>query len=97
MNQTICNAIRNRRLLSFTYDGYPRIVEPHAYGITTAGHEEIRCYQVRGTGSDGKSTGWHLMTVSKISGLTILEDSFSTARPGYKRGDKGMSTIFCEL
>jgi hypothetical protein len=97
MNQGICNAIRNRNLLNFSYDGYLRVVEPHAHGISTAGHEVIRCYQVRGSGSDGKSTGWHLMTVSKIVGLKAMEETFSKPRDGYRKGGKGMSTIFCEL
>jgi hypothetical protein len=33
MNDTIINAIKRQEILSLTYDGIPREVEPHAYGI----------------------------------------------------------------
>ena len=85
------------RLLSFTYDGYQRVVESHCYGITTAGNEAIRCYQVSGGSSSGKVPDWHMMTTNKIVGLTLSQDNFSAPRSGYKKGDKGMSKIYCEL
>jgi len=97
MNQVICQAIAERKLLEFTYDGYPRTVEPYCHGITTAGNEAIRCYQVAGGSSSGKVPGWHMMTTNKIVGLTVSQQTFPGQRPEYKKGDKGMSTIFCEL
>ncbi len=48
MNQTIISAIRNQQTLSFNYDGQPRIIEPHTYGVTTTGKESLRGYQVQG-------------------------------------------------
>jgi hypothetical protein len=32
MNATIADAIRTKKVLSLTYDGIARVVEPHAYG-----------------------------------------------------------------
>jgi len=97
MKSIICQAIRENRLLSFSYNGYPRVVEPHVYGITTKGKESLRCYQVRGSDSKGEPTGWHLITVSKITTLSLLEEKFFKPRPDYNKGDKDMLTIFCEL
>jgi len=97
MNQSICKAIREKRILTFMYDGHPRVVEPHCYGLTRTGKEAIRCYQTGGTGVKPDVTPWHLMTVAKMMNLQILEDSFSTTRPGYKRGDEHMTTIFEQL
>lgn len=97
MNSTLCQAIRERRVLTFSYDGYSRVVEPHCHGITTAGNEALRCYQVSGGSASGTVPGWHMMTTDKIVGLTVTQDSFSGPRSGYNRGDRGMSTIFCEL
>lgn len=34
---SIADAIRTRKLLQFSYDGYPRTVEPHTYGIDVEG------------------------------------------------------------
>ena len=97
MNSTLCQAIRERHVLTFSYDGYSRVVEPHCHGITTAGNEALRCYQVSGGSASGTVPGWHMMTTDKIIGLTVSPNSFSGTRPGYNRGDRGMSTIFCEL
>lgn len=97
MDQRIVDAVEGQRLLEFSYDGHPRVVEVHAYGITTAGHEAIRCYQVGGSGSDGASTGWHLMLEAKLVGVRPLDDRFAEPRPGYRKGDRGMSRIYCEL
>lgn len=97
MDQRIVDAVREMRLVQFTYDGHHRIVEAHAYGVTTAGHEAIRCYQVAGSGSDGASTGWHMMLESKVVGLEVLGECFRESRAGYRRGDRGMCRIYCEL
>ena len=97
MNQIICDAIQNRNLLKFTYHGYPRVMEPHAYGLSQKGHEVIRCYQTGGTSSSGTVSPWRLVRVDQIVSLTVTKEHFVGERPGYKKGDKDMPTIFCEL
>jgi hypothetical protein len=62
MNQQICNAIRERRLIRFYYDGYQRIVQPYAYGIhKDTGNEVLRAYQVGGYSSSGDIPDWRLL------------------------------------
>lgn len=42
MNATICKAIRERRIIRFSYgDGY-RLVEPHCHGVSKGGNELLR-------------------------------------------------------
>lgn len=96
MNTTITQAITNRQLLQFYYDGELRIVEPHCYGKTTKGNEAIRAFQVDGYSSTGQM-GWKLYDLSKASSIEISEDTFINPRPGYVKGDKGMVVIYCEL
>lgn len=97
MDLTIIAALSEKRRLSFSYDGHPRIVEPHCYGITKAGKEAIRCYQVSDAGMKPDGNPWHLMNVSMMEDLHILAESFSDPRPGYKKGDEVMTTIFVQL
>ena len=97
MNAIIVDAIRNRKVLSLVYDGISRKVEPHAYGIGTSGNELLRCYQVAGSHGSDKSHDWDLLIVPKISALSDTGDTFAGPRPGYRRGDKAMSTIHAEL
>ena len=98
MNQTICDAIRNRCVLQFTYADHPRIVEPHAYGLKKRTLKEgLRCYQMGGTSRSGKVPGWTLLEVDKIEFLIMTNEHFEGVRPKYSKGDKDMSKIFFEL
>lgn len=96
MLQIIINAIENRYVLSFTYSGINRIVEPHAVGVSRAGHDALRCFQIQG---DHVKFGheWDFCEISKMSHLRATGEHFSGERPGYKRGDKHMTTIYAEL
>lgn len=42
------DAIRSRRVVTFHYDGPPRIVEPFLIGTTTAGRPALRGFQTGG-------------------------------------------------
>ena len=87
---SIAIAIRTRKLLQFTYDGYPRTVEPHTYGIDGKGHQALRAYQVSGGSESGEYVGWKLFHVAEMRGIAILEQEFSGPRSGYKRGGQGV-------
>lgn len=97
MNPIICDSIRNKQLLKFDYDNCLRIVEPHTYGLSTAGNEVLRAYQTGGQSTSHKIPDWRLFEVSKMESLVLLEESFPSARDEYSKGDTDMSTIFCEL
>lgn len=96
MNNDIINAINDKNLIEFYYEGGNRVVEPHTYGITTADNEGLRAYQISGYSSSGKM-GWKMFDLSKAKRIVILSKSFNKTRQGYKKGDKGMKKIFCEL
>lgn len=93
----ISSSIKNLQLLSFTYDGYSRIVEPHTSGVDTKGHPALRAYQVRGGSESGEYVGWKLFHVNEMRGLTVLAEHFVGARPKYQRGDSTFSTIHTQL
>ena len=95
MKNEICNAIRNKKVIEFIYDGESRTVEPHCYGLTTKGNEAIRAYQIDVYSSSGKM-GWKMYDLSKAENIQILDEPFEI-RDEYKKGDKGMSEIYCEL
>jgi len=97
MNQTIINAILQKKLLSLSYDGITRTVEPHAFGVSSKGNELLRCYQVKGDHNSEKPHAWDLLTVSKIGALSDTGENFASARPDYKQNDKAMQTIYAQL
>lgn len=96
MDTLIINAIKNQNVIEFYYEGELRIVEPHCYGETTAGNEGLRAFQVGGYSSSGK-LGWKMYDIGKADDITNTGDSFDGPRPGYSRGDKGMSRIYAEI
>ena len=90
-------SIVNKQLLSFSYDGYSRVVEPHTFGLDRKGHPALRAYQVRGGSESGEYSGWKLFHISEIHNLSILPEKFSAPRSGYKRGDLGFLNILAQL
>ena len=95
MNNTICGAINQRRIVRFYYEGELRVVEPHCHGITTAGNQGLRAFQTEGYSSSG-TMGWKMFDLGKATGIE-LSGSFKGSRSGYKKNDQGMSKIYCQL
>ena len=97
MNQSICDAIASKAILSIFYDGGTRVIEPHCYGVSTAGNEVLRCYQISGHSNSGKNSGWKLLRTDQISAMANTGDIFIEPRPHYNPNDKHMTRIYCSL
>ena len=89
----ICKAIRERRLIEFNYKDKARVVEPHTLGYTTDGVLTLSAWQTRG----GSGVGFRDFHVSLIHSLTPREEVFSGPRLEYRRDDKTLSRIVCQL
>ncbi len=96
MNEAISEAIREKLMLELRYHGFSRIVEPHAYGRDKNGDEILRCYQVSGGSESGERIGWKLLKVRDAFSLFVTSASFAP-RSDYRRNDKAMEYIFCQL
>jgi len=94
---SIQQAIAGRFLLSFSYDGYSRVVEPHCYGRNKKGDLALRAYQVGGGSESGEYIGWKIFKADEMRGVQLLQKQFAGARPGYKRNDTAFSTILAAL
>ncbi|HEX8570757.1 MAG TPA: hypothetical protein VF699_12675 [Caulobacteraceae bacterium] len=95
--ETACEALRRKRLLELTYDGYTRSLEVHAVGWSKDGHALMRAWQVQGGSAGGEASGWKLMRLEEASAARVLDRPSEAPRKGYKRGDAAMSRIVCEL
>jgi len=49
MNDIIVEAIENRKLLEFFYNDHYRVVEPHTFGVSKKGNENLSVFQIDGT------------------------------------------------
>lgn len=96
--ETIINAIKDKKVLSFNYDGLDRIVEGHAIGrhITTK-NIFLRAYQIGGNSHSNEQPYWRMFVLGEISNLKVLNKNSEAPKNGYKKGDKYMSEIFYEV
>ena len=92
MNQ-ICDAVRDRRIISFSYKGTIRTVEPHLVGHDSDGDLTLSAWQLSG----GSGQGFRDFHVRKLSGLTITQRSFAGPRPGYNPNDSTLERVVCRL
>jgi hypothetical protein len=71
----------------------PRTVEPYLHGISTAGSELIRGYQVAGL-SHHAHRGWRLFAVGDMTHVTLSEEPF-IVRPEYRPDDQAFISVHC--
>jgi hypothetical protein len=96
--EVICDAIRNKRLIEFHYEGHLRIVEPQILGKNKTGNMILSAWQVGGHTESGSRLPWRDYQIVKFSKLKVLEEKFDGPRPGYvKGGGKKFMRVFCEL
>ena len=79
----IRRAIRHRQLLMFGYGEVVRVVEPHAYGLTAAGHEVLSAWMREGNSRLDPEGGWRLYRLEGMRGVQALPAAFAGPRPGY--------------
>ena len=94
MNPTICAAIRERKLLRLTYDGVPRLIEPHVHGASKEGNDLLRAWQREPSAFDDE---WKLFRLDKALALATTDIQFEGPRPKYNPDDPAMKQIYCRL
>jgi hypothetical protein len=92
-----CEALQKGICLELRYDGYARVVEVHAVGRSTAGHEVMRVYQLRGGSVSGERQGWKLMRLDEAVSGHLTDEKSQAPRSGYARNDSHMHSIRCQL
>jgi hypothetical protein len=96
MQKILEQAIKNQICMKIIYNGGERIIEPHCLGISSTGKLSLRCWQRSGFSRKHEPTAWKFMTVNKIEYTQILEITF-TPHKEYRRGDKMMKEIICQI
>jgi hypothetical protein len=93
----VCQAIAQRRLLEFDYNGTPRLAIPCAHGILTSGNQALRAHQVYLRGGSRSVGIGKLYLVEKMGNARVSEESFTDPPHGYQRDDSAMDAIHCQL
>lgn len=95
--QTACDALRSGHVLQLRYDGYTRDVEVHAVGQTKEGNDIMRVWQIAGGSVSNEPIGWKLLRLDEATGAFITPIKSQAPRLNYRRGDRAMLRIFCQL
>ena len=93
----ICDAVRMAQCIELRYDGYRRLVEVHAYGVTKAGHDVMLVWQVSGRSAHDEPVGWKMLRLDETSGVSLATETSQAPRKDYRRGSKAMQTIYCQV
>ncbi|MEP0325112.1 hypothetical protein [Bauldia litoralis] len=94
---TACEALRKGQRLNVVYDGYSRVVEVHAVGETKKGDEVMRVWQVRGGSVSNEPEGWKLLRLDEATSFGVLDERSLAPRNDYRRDDRVMARIYCQL
>ncbi len=97
IRQLICRAIEKKRLLMFGYGDVVRVVEPHMFGVNSAGHEMLSAWLRPGHSRSDPDGGWRNYLTAEIVNLQMLDEQFDAAREGFNAADPRMREVFCAV
>ena len=79
LDRLVREAIAGRRVIEFDYEGRPRVVEPHVYGIK-GGRRGILAWQTGGESSSGRLPDWRRFHLDGVTQLRLLDRTFAGPR-----------------
>jgi hypothetical protein len=97
LHAELCAAITKRSLVMFEYGDLIRVVEPHRFGINSAGHAMLSGWLRAGYSRSDPAGGWRNYLVHDIHDLQVLDAPFAGPRPGYAAHDHRMREVFAQL
>lgn len=82
---------RGRRggCLELRYDGFIRVVEVHAVGLSRDGAVVTRVWQVRGGSRSGRG-GWKLLSLRETASVDLTDKPSLAPRDGFNPDDPAM-------
>ncbi len=87
----LCDAITNRRVITFSYEERIVTAEPYILGVDIYGALSLRAWQVFGV----RGRGWRRFQVSKASRLIITDETFDAPRRGHESQAEYMQRVIC--
>ena len=95
MSDVICQAIRERRLLSVQYKGRERIVEPYLLFESKAGDLVLHGWQVDGAWENTPPPDWSNLKLADVSSVRSLDRTYAHPRPDYDPSSPRFHRVIC--
>lgn len=94
-------AIRNKQIVTGTYDGFYREMCPHVIGRGPSGNEQCLFYQFAGEsksglGPDGSRGNWRCIPLKYLENANVVEGPWHTA-PNHSRPQRCVAHIDLEV
>ncbi|CAM3133285.1 WYL domain-containing protein [Rariglobus hedericola] len=89
----LTQALRARSVVTFTYKGQERTVEPHALGKATDDKPALLAWQTSGGSNTEPPPGWRVFLVAEIAGLKMTAQKFEKPRADYRAKARGLISI----
>ena len=96
VRETLCAAIRQRRVVEFGYGGRTRRVEPYAVWRDEQDEWQLDGWSL-GYSQSQSEPGWRCYTVSEVLNVTMTTDEFSVTRPDYNPIAPHYGTACCRV
>jgi predicted DNA-binding transcriptional regulator YafY len=91
--KSLQNAIHAKAVVTFTYEGTPRTVEPYMLGLSTYGNITLVGWQKSGAAGEG----FQSYLIDKIRSALITEDAFETPRVNFNPSEFGMKHVLAKV
>lgn len=95
MQDVICQAIREKRLLIVLYKNLERVVEPYLLFENKGGGLVLHSWQVQGEYEKTPPPDWCNMSLSDISSVTPLNQTFEQPHPDYNAESSRFYRVIC--
>jgi hypothetical protein len=97
VHDLLLRAIREQRVLRFTYRGLARVVEPHAYGRNSRDDAVLHAFQTEGGSASRPPPGWRTFSAGLIEAPSLGEQTFAHARDGYSPNELRLDPLWAEV
>lgn len=97
MLEQLCKAIAEKRIVTITYKGHSRVIEPHLVGRKRSGNDALSAWQVGGYSDSNRQPPWRNYLLSEIESISLSDQHFDAPRPGFNPQDRTMNQIYCSL
>ena len=79
-DQLLLTALKNKKVITFNYEGHARECETHIIGYSN-GKQQVLCFQLSGGSSRKGIPQWRRFVISNITDLKITENEYDGQRP----------------
>lgn len=90
-------ALAARSVVTFTYKGQARTVEPHALGKASDDKPALLAWQTAGGSNTEPPPGWRVFIVAEMADLKVTDKKFEKPRADYSAKARGLKSVEAEV